>query len=157
MVKRALSAVAGFLGLCLPLSAQQTGGPDVLRALNYSFLRLPSLALSDERFFSFPTAFSYIEMTPSPDFLPALPTMEKQRRARASATFGNDRSKDTATERRGYNNEVVDVQPPSSDYAGGEAGALYGHSSGKFGRDVEAGYIIGEGGDDKFQISAGAA
>ena len=36
-------------------------------------------------------------------------------------------------------------------------GALYGRSSGKFGREVEEGYIVGGVGDDKFNITVGAA
>src|SRR5204862_5097031 len=47
MTKRALSAVTGFLCLCLLLSAQLTDRPDIFSALNNSLPRLPSLALSD--------------------------------------------------------------------------------------------------------------
>jgi hypothetical protein len=39
----------------------------------------------------------------------------------------------------------------------GEVGFMYGHSSGKFSRDIESGYIFGTTGDDHFQISAGAS
>jgi hypothetical protein len=145
MIKRALFAVAGFLSLCLPLFAQQTFLPDTFSALNNSFLRLPSLALSDERLFSFSSAFNWIEATP--DFLPALSATEKPQRANASATPGKDSSK-----------EVVDVRRPNLlDYVGGEVGFLYGRSSGKYGVQVEQGYIIGEVGDDKFHITVGAA
>jgi hypothetical protein len=150
MTKRALSAVAAFLGLCLPLSAQQTGRPDIFSALNTSLLRFPSLTLSDGRLFSFsgavapPLLFNWMEPT-TPDFLPALSTTEP-RKANASVTYPKDPSK-----------EVMNVQRPNDVYAGGEVGFLYGRSSGKFGREVEQGYFIGDVGNDKFHISVGAA
>ena len=151
MTKRALSAVAGFLGLCLPLSAQQIDRSDIFSALNNSLLRFPSLTLSDERPFSFsgavapPLLFNWMEPT-LPDFLPALSTTEPQR-ATASAAPPKDSSK-----------EVVDVRRPNLlDYVGGEVGFLYGRSTGKFGRDVEQGYFIGDVGNDKFHITVGAS
>ena len=146
MTKRALSAVAGFLGLCLPLSAQQSLLPDTLSALNTSSPRFPSLTLSDGRLFSFSSAFNWMDATP-PDFLPALSTTGPPR-ANASATTGKDSSK-----------EVVDVRRPNLlDYASGEVGFLYGRSiGGKHGVEVEQGYIIGEMGDDKFHITVGAS
>jgi len=147
MTTRAFSAVAGFLSLCLPLSAQQqTQRPDVFSALNNSVVRLPSLTLLDGQHFSFSSAFSWIEPT-QPDFLPTLSATEKPRRATAPAAYPKDSSK-----------EVVDVRQPNLlDYAGGEVGVMYGRSTGKFSRDFEAGYITGWVGDDKFQISAGAS
>ncbi len=151
MTKRALSAVAGFLGLGLSLSAQQTLLPDALSALNHSSPRFPALALSDGRLFSFsgavapPFSFNWMETTP-PDFLPALSTTEPQR-ANASTTTGKDSSK-----------EVVGVRGPNLlDYASGEVGFLYGRSIGKHGVELEQGYFIGEVGDDKFHITVGAS
>src|SRR2546427_13245757 len=80
MTKRALSAVAGFLSLCLSLTAQQMDRADLWSALNNSSLRFPSLALSDAQLFSFSTAFNRME-TSTPDFLPAsaLPTTAPKR------------------------------------------------------------------------------
>jgi hypothetical protein len=147
MTKRVLSAAAGFFGLCLPLSAQQTHSKaDMFSALNNSFLR-PSLTLSDGWPFSFSSAFSWIETT-QPDFLPALGTPRPQRaNAASSATTPKDSSK-----------EMVDVRRSNLfDYASGEVGFLYGRSTGKHGVEVEQGYIIGEVGDDKFHITVGAA
>jgi hypothetical protein len=148
MTTRALSAVAGFLSLCLPLFAQQIGRPDIFSALNDKSLRLPSLMLADGESFSFPSAFSWIEPTQS-DFLPALSmasTTARSQRASARSALGTDSSK-----------EIVNVRRPYFDYAGGEVGFLYGRSTGKFGREVEAGYILGEVGNDKFQINVGAS
>ena len=145
MTKRALSAVAGFLGLCLPLSAQQIDRPDAFSALNNSSLRFPSLVLSDTQRFSFSSAFNWIEPTP-PDFLPALKATAPPK-ANASTLLGKDSSK-----------EVVDMQRRNLfDYASGEVGFLYGQSTGKYGVEVEQGYIFGEVGNDKFHISAGAS
>jgi hypothetical protein len=42
-------------------------------------------------------------------------------------------------------------------YFGGEVGFLYGRSSGKFGGDVMQTYMVGEVGNDKFQITVGAS
>jgi len=149
MAKRALSAVAGFLSLCLPLLAQQTDRPEVFSAMNNSFLRLPSLMLSDGGSFSFASAFNRMETT-TPDFLPTFSmasTTGRPRRANVPAATSEDSS-----------TEVVDVRRPNLlDHVSGEVGVLYGRSTGKFGREVEAGYIIGEVGDDKFNITVGAA
>ena len=149
MVKRALSAAAGFLSLCLPLFAQQTNRPDVFSAMNNSFLRLPSLTLSDGGSFSFASAFNWMEPA-TPDFLSAFSvgsTAAKPEKANAAATTSNDSSK-----------EVVDVRRSNLlDHVSGEMGFLYGRSTGKFGGEVEQGYIIGEVGNDKFNITVGAA
>jgi len=133
------------------LFAQQTYRPDLFSALNNS-IGLPSLSLSDEQRFSFsgtiaaPFSFSWMEPTP-PGFLPALSTTVPPPRANAAAAYPKDSSK-----------EVVDVRKPDLfDYATGEVGVLYGRSTGKFSGEVEQGYFIGEVGNDKFHISAGAA
>src|SRR5438046_10275673 len=90
MTKRALSAVAGFLGLCLPLSAQQTYRPDLFSALNNS-ISLPSLSLLDGHRFSFsgtvaaPFSFGWLEPTTS-DLLPALTTTGPRRPTAADAS-----------------------------------------------------------------------
>ena len=149
MTTRAFSAVAGFLGLCLPLFAQQqTQRPDVFSALTNESLRFPWLTLSDGGHFPFASAFNRMETT-SPDFLPAfsMATMTaKSQRAAGSAVRDEDSSK-----------EVVDVRRPLFDYVTGEVGFLYGRSTGKYGAEVEQGYIMGEVGNDRFQISVGAA
>jgi len=150
MTKRALSAVAGFLSLCLSLTAQQMDRADLWSAVNNSSLRFPSLALSDAQFFSFSTAFNRME-TSTPDFLPAsaLPTTGP-RRAIAYVT--------PVTDPKDSSKEVSDVSRRNVlDYVHGEVGFLYGRSTGKFGGSVEQGYVIGDVGDEKFHITAGAA
>ena len=174
MTKRAFPGVIGFLGLCLTLfaqtsHAQQTRAftfdqlcrsgvvdsgsaasrPDFLSRLNSSaWVRsVAAPALLEGGYFSFSSALTWTQPT-SPNFLPGLPTMAPQRAvATSSAVAARDSSK-----------EVVDVQRSNLfDYAGGEVGFLYGRSTGKFGGETKQAYIIGEVGDDKFHISAGAA
>src|ERR1700730_2742400 len=58
MTKRALSAVAGFFGCCLSLSAQQTQSPEQL-LFDGSTLNRPFLTLADRERFSFMTAFRW--------------------------------------------------------------------------------------------------
>jgi hypothetical protein len=149
MTKRALFAVAGFLSLCVPLSAQQTYRPDLFSALNNA-ISLPSLSLSDGQRFSFwgavaaPISLSWMEPTP-PDFLPAVSPPSPQTTT-ARPAYAKDSSK-----------EVVDMQKPNLlDYATGEVSVLYGRSTGKFSGDLEQAYIFGEVGNDKFHISVGA-
>lgn len=143
-------AVAGFLSLCLSLSAQQINRADLWSALSNSSLRFPSLALPDAQLFSFSTAFNRME-TSTPDFLPAsaLPTTGPQR-AIAYVT--------PVTDPKDSSKEVSDVSRRNLlDYVHGEVGFLYGRSTGKFGGSVEQGYVIGDVGDEKFHITAGAA
>jgi hypothetical protein len=151
MARRAFCAIAGFLGLCLSLSAQQTDRPNTFSALNNKSLRFPSLTFADGGNFS----FASIAETAAPDFLPSL-TM-----ATVTTRSGNDSSKETAARSTALNaggKEPVNVQRSNPfDYVTGEVGFLYGRSTGKFDREVEAGYIFGAVGNDHFQISAGAA
>ena len=143
-------ACGGFLSLCLSLSAQQIDRADLWSALNNSSLRFPSLGLSDAQLFSFATAFNRME-TSTPAFLPAsaLPTTAPQR-AIAYVT--------PVTDAKDSSKEVSDVSRRNLlDYVHGEVGFLYGRSTGKYGVEVEQGYIISEMGNDKFHISVGAA
>ncbi|MDQ2824729.1 MAG: hypothetical protein M3R29_04710 [Verrucomicrobiota bacterium] len=172
MTKRALSAVAGFVGLCVPLFAQQTPGtasiqldtfalkqlgwvsemsssaigqPDIFRTLNQSIFISPSLMLSNGELFSFSNGWASMEITPSI----TLPTIivKAPQNATAWTAPAADSSK-----------EVVNVRRTNPfDYVHGEVGFLYGSSSGKFGGNFEQGYIIGDVGNDKLHISVGAS
>ena len=152
MAKRGVFMVAGFLGLCLPLCAQQTDRANFFRTLNSSELPFSWLTLSDTQPFSFsgavvpPLLFSWMETTSPVDVVLPPIIVKAPAGATAYAAPLDDSSK-----------EVVDVRRSHSYYAGGEMGALYGRSSGKFGREVEEGYIVGGVGDDKFNITVGAA
>ncbi len=160
--------VAGFLSLSLSLSAQSLepiqpgffalnqlgpGGVAGARAAlaqadilaNNTYDGLASLTLADGRFFSFPSAFGWMELTATPDFLPAT-TLEEPRRVTPVAT----------TYRTDAGTKAMELLP-RLDYAYGEVGFLYGKSTGKFGREVKEGYIMGAIGNDKTQIGVGAS
>jgi len=148
MTKRALSAVAGFLGLCLSLSAQQTQSSEQLlfdgSTLNRPLLRLPSLDLADRQLFSLSTTFGL--MQPAVDFLPPFSPAEPE-----SFAFP------TTPSRTNSRDNVAEIKSQDRIYTGGEMGVLYGKSSGKYGREFEQGYFIGEIGNDMFHITVGTA
>jgi hypothetical protein len=147
MINRVFVAVAGFAGLCLCLSAEQTRGADQLQLdrsiLDRSLLRSPSLSLEDSERFFFSTSFGW--MQPTADFLPAFNPVQPRSVASPNAS------------RRNSLDDGVDLQSPDRIRVGGEVGFLYGRSSGKYGREVEAGYVIGELGNDKFHLTVGTS
>jgi hypothetical protein len=148
MRKLTLWAFAG-LCLCFSLFASQACRADIFSPLSNSLLRVPSLTLSDAQLFSFSSAFNRMETAPA-DFLPAfaLATTTPQRAVAASrATDTKDFSKGS---------EGVEVRRNLLDYVHGEVGFLYGRSTGRVSGNTEAGYVIGDLGDDKFHITAGA-
>jgi hypothetical protein len=168
MIRRTLVAVAAFFAVCFSLSAQSPGpiqpgffalnqlGPGGVAGAqsalaqagilpNNTYDGLASLTLADGRFFSFPSAFGWMELTATPDFLPAT-TLEAPRRVAPVAT----------TYRTDAGTKAMELLP-RFDYAHGEVGFLYGKSSGKFGREVKEGYILSEFGNDKTQITVGAS
>ena len=146
MTKRALFAVAGFLGLCLSLSAQQTQSPEQLLfdggTLNRPFLQVPSLTLADQERFFFSTSFG--AMQPTSDFLPTFSPVGP--RSVVSPTL---------SDRGNSLDDVVEIRAVDRIHVGGELGFLYGKSSGKYGREDFQTYIIGTVGNEKFSITAG--
>jgi hypothetical protein len=144
MTKRALLAVAGFLGLCLSLPAQAQGPEQLLfgpATLNGSFHRFPSVALTDQDRVSFMTAFNW--QTPVP-FLPPFNPVQPESVA-FPATIDRGESLDN----------VVELRAADRVYVGGEVGFFYGRSSGKYGYEDFQTYIIGTVGTEKFSITAG--
>jgi hypothetical protein len=142
MGKSSLGFAFAFLLLCLALFAQETLSGDSLTSLVRGELQVPALTLGNAQPFSFPSTLNWIE--PAPAFLPALP-VPADPRATAAAARVPESSK-----------RVVDLTSGNFlDSVHGEIGVLYGHSIGKFDREVEAGYIFGEVGNDKLQISVG--
>ncbi len=155
----ALLAVTGFLGCSLSLSAQTTQRTDLLTldqsrivsgrsldlsTLNSAYYGFPALTLLDERPLSLTNAYTWIE--PVPVDFPPVESAEISARTRTAAP-GEPES----------DYKTVELKPKLIDYVHGEVGALYGTSVGsKFGREVEAGYILGEIGNDKYQINVGA-
>jgi hypothetical protein len=168
MTKRGLLPVVVFLGLCLSLAAQQASGSppghggtftlaqlrSMAAANNGSVLFQPNLFNSlDNPVFGFPFAsrdvfslaatFNLME-TPPRSFLPFSSAMESTR-ASFPVTSANDLSDRPFALR------------PNFDYVTGEVGFMYGRSTGKFGGEYKEGYIIGEVGNERIHISAGAA
>ena len=171
MAKRVVLGVAAFLSLCLSLGAEQPARAAHPYAL--SLAQLNSLApqnsrpllfqptLLDSRLanplltdgalgpatfssretFSLATTFNLIG-TPT-SFLPTTMAMESPGRS-LPATSSKDSSDYPLDLRPGY-------------YVTGEVGFVYGRSTGKFGGDYKEGYIIGQVGNDKVQITVGAA
>ena len=145
MTKRALFAFAGFLGLCLSVSAQQTPRTEPLQldsAMDRASFGLPPISLENQDRFFFSTAFG--AMRPEVDFLPPYSPWESQ-----------EYSLPYAPSRRYSSDDAVFTRAPDKIRFGGEIGFLYGKSSGSFGREDFAGYIIGTVGNDKFSITAG--
>ena len=161
MGKWVLSVAAGFLGCCLSVSAQTTQRQQTdLLALNQSAMMsgrvvdlntlndarygFQWLTLGDARAVSLSNGYSWVEPVPI-DFFP-LDSVDFAARTRTSPAAELDSDYKT-----------VKAEPKLIDYVHGEVGALYGTSVGsKFGREVEAGYILGEIGNDKYQINVGA-
>jgi hypothetical protein len=143
MGKASRSCALAFLSVCFLASAQQNLGGDNLKSLAHGQLEIPALSLANAQPFSFPSTLGWIDATPS-DFLPAFTPASLQTSTAAAARF-SDSSK-----------QAVDLPKNNLlDSVHGEVGILYGHSIGKFDRDMEAGYIFGQVGDDKLQISVG--
>ena len=144
MTKRALFAVAGFLGLCLSVSAQPTQSVDQFpfngSSIDRPFPGVPPVTLTDESRFSF-LAFNW--QAPL-SFLPSFDPAEPEPIA-SPALLDRKKSRD----------DVVEMRTPDRVYVGGEVGFLYGRSSGKYGREDFQTYIIGTVGNEKFSITAG--
>ena len=144
MTKRALFAVAGFLGLCLSVSAQLTPSfnqfPFDGSTLDRPFPGVPPVTLTDEGRFSF-LAFNWQAPV---DFLPYFNPVEPRSVASSAISDPKDSLHD-----------VVEMRAPDRVYVGGEVGFLYGRSSGKYGREDFQSYIIGTVGNERFSITAG--
>ena len=155
MLSRALLLFAASLAVCSPLVAETpvtdaaesarfelkqarpsemvTGRPALgetgsFRVLINSWYGNGPLTLLDRRLFSFPGAFGWVEASDE-TFLPAFSAQEVPRDL---------------------------FRKP--DYVGGEVGVFYGTSlGGKFSREVEQGYILGEIVDGNTRIQVGAS
>jgi hypothetical protein len=141
MMKRALLAVIALLGLCQWLPAQPPEqllyGPGTLD----SSLLSPWASLENRNQFFFSTAFGSMRTTP--EFLPAFDPS-----APLSAPYISADNKNSV-------DRIVELRAPNRIQFGGEMGFLYGKSTGKYGREDFAGYVIGTVGNDKFSITAG--
>jgi hypothetical protein len=141
MMKRALFAVSALLGLCQWSLAQPPEqllyGPS---GLDSSILS-PWASLENRSQFFFSTAFGSMRTTQ--EFLPAFDPS-----APLSAPY-------VSPDNKNFVERVVDLRAPNRIQLGGEIGFLYGKSTGKYGREDFAGYVIGTVGNDKFSLTAG--
>jgi outer membrane receptor protein involved in Fe transport len=175
MMKRALPAVIAFLALSLAaqntVRAQQFGDetitreqlqiagtfdtvpalslyrPDIFSSVDGSVLihGLPVLTLLDGRRFPISGALGQMGMTPLDLFPLAFLNAVEVQKVGASPMHGTDAPGGEVNLRLNRN------------YSGGEMGVFYGKSGGKYGREDFQAYIIGSVGNDKVQITAGAA
>ena len=171
MLKPALLSMAATIGLCFSVAAEppapgtaQAAGltlnptsPNEMvagrpaRGQAGSFRTLSNvwsgngpLTLMDGRLFSFPGAFGWVEATHG-SFLPALAVQEVPRGAPATTL-----ARSTSSENLELFRKPV--------YVGGEVGVFYGRSiGGKYSREVEAGYILGEIIEGNTRIQVGAS
>lgn len=153
MGKQAVLALVGFLGLCASVWAQDIrdfGSVQPLKERADFFGTLKNgwndpgpLQLADGRAFTFPSAFAWMAAPPAYDISPT--PLAAPPRLLPIATLAPDLPE------RGAG------LLPRVDYAGGEAGFFFGKSSGKFSREVTAGYILGEIVEGNTHISVGAS
>jgi hypothetical protein len=141
MTQRALAAAAGFLGLCLSVSAQQMQSPEQL-LFDGGTLNRPYLSLADQDRFFFSTSFGAIQ--PTSNFLPTFSPVAPRSAASPAMLDAKDSFDD-----------VMEFKSTNRIRASGEVGFLYGKSSGKYGREDFQSYIIGTVGNEKFSITAG--
>jgi outer membrane receptor protein involved in Fe transport len=175
VIKRAWPAVLGLLALSLPVAAQQppavekkevivreeleaTGavetGPaltlaraDLFSSVDSTALihSLPALTLLDGRRFPLSTELGRMGMSPIDLFPVAFLSAVEVQKTGSLPRYGSDGA-----------GGVVNLRLNRMQ-TGGEVGFFYGKSGGKYGREDFSSYIIGGVGNDKFNITAGAA
>jgi hypothetical protein len=179
MVKRALCVALGLVSVCFPAAAQQANHPewpvgafDPAFALSLyppsisspgdSFLlfhRGPVRTWSDGGWLASENALTQIGMA-SLDFFPVA-FLPPEAFGGVSGPKGNAadnfRSEDPRTDGKDNASEFMESALGRGVYYGGEVGVLYGRWSGKGGGDMWETYVVGTVGNDKFQITAGAA
>jgi hypothetical protein len=173
MVRPALAVALNLVAVCLPVAAQQANRPaamdptlalsvsqpNILRAKNSSLLfhKGPVRAWSDGGRLASESAFASISITPldlpplayfTPNAFGPAPT----RNGRAAS---DSRSNNFAADTK--DSPEMMLSPPDRFYYGGEIGFMYGRWSGKGSGDMMESYIMGQAGNDHFQITAGAA
>jgi len=178
MIKRALPVMIGVLTFCLPAVAQQTINPfaqtedevimpeelritgevntapalalyrpNVFSTVDGSTLihGLPILTLLDGRRFPISSELGRMGMTPLDLFPIAFLSAVEVQKIGGSPIYGSDAPGGLV------NLRLNRIQ------TGGEVGFFYGKSDGKYGREDFQSYFIGGVGNEKFQITVGAA
>ena len=168
VIKRVLPVVLALVGLCLPLAAQtdvitreqleETGvsetGPalalqrsDLFTGVDGTTLMhgLPVLTLLDGRRFPISSDLGRMGMEPFDLFPLAFLSAVEVQKTSPALRYGSDAPAGAVNLRL---NRL---------YTGGEVGFFYGRSDGKYGREDYSAHIIGGIGNDKFNITVGAA
>ena len=141
-MKRALFAFAALAGLVASLTAQPTEFLQPGGLLDQPSINSPWSSLESQDRFFFSTAFGSMRSTP--EYLPAFDPSEP-----LTTTYRGPSDNKSSVDR------IVDLRAPSRVQFGGELGFLYGKSTGRYGREDFAGYIIGTVGNEHFSITAG--
>jgi len=172
MIKRALPAVVGFLGLCLPLAAQQSENETIAPAplRNTSALdTAASLTLYQPNIFGTVDSSVLIHGLPVPTVLDGRRFPVSNALARmgmATLDFSPVAFLNAVETPRVSTTRVQDADSPDEVeysrlnrgfYTSGEMGFSYGTTLGKFGYETKQSYIVGTVGNDKFQITAGVS
>jgi hypothetical protein len=173
MMRRSLAVAVGFFAVCFPVAAQQANSPRVTdpafelrlyqpktfsaNASSLLFHKGPVRAWSDGGQLASETALVEIGMGPLD--LPPLTYFSPNGFGPASTSKGraasDSRPENFGKDGKDWPDEIM-VPPPDPIYYGGEIGFLYGHSIGKGSGDMMESYILGQVGNDHFQITAGA-
>ena len=140
MIRRALLALMGIVALGQPLVARP---PEQLLLDGNTFDgQEPWVSLENRDRFFFSSAFG--AMRPTREFLPGFDPSEPLN----MAYLPPGDSKDSL-------DRIIALEAQNKIRFGGEVGFLYGKSTGKYGREDFAGYIMGSVGNDKFSINVG--
>lgn len=140
MIRGVLFAVLGIIALGQPLIARP---PEQLLLDGDNFDRdQPWVSLENRDRFFFSSAFG--SMRPTREFLPSFDPSEPLN----LAYLPSSDSKDSL-------DRIIELEAQSKIRFGGEVGFLYGKSTGTYGREDFAGYIMGSVGNDKFSINVG--
>ena len=182
MSKGALFLALGLFGVCFPVVAQQARHsrstqhpavtpfdagsslslyrPKILSAPNSSILfhNGPVRAWSDGAQLASETALAQIGMAPlglfpvaylAPNYSGAQPVPNR-------STASDSHPQNVAADGKDLPSEMIS-SPLNQVYYTGEVGFMYGQWSGKGSGDYLESYVWGQAGNDKFQITAGAA
>jgi hypothetical protein len=140
MIRRAIFALMGLVALGQPLNARP---PEQLLLDGDTFGRQePWVSLENRDRFFFSSAFGSMRATQEilPSFDPSEPLN--------MAYLPSSDSKDSL-------DRIIELEAQSKIRFGGEVGFLYGKSTGKYGREDFAGYIMGTVGNEYFSINVG--
>lgn len=164
MMKRALFVGAGFVCLCVNLTAEPLPVSDGMAprslesepareftgaelSLGRSWPDLPSLTLDHGGRFSYSGTFGWMES--QAEFLPAFQPAQPRRVRVAGAKPSLAGKEDSLV--------YLGDEKPDLFYTGGEVGFVYGRYTGKGGGAIKQGYFLSEIGNDKFRLRVGAS